>query len=69
MHLGPSAHRLIALEIYHEIDGKLSNRKEPTPESGSQSESGSGSEPETESTAESETELPTERHSRRGSAA
>lgn len=29
MHLGPSAHRLMATEIYHGIDGELVNRKEP----------------------------------------
>lgn len=31
MHLGPSAHRLMATEIYHGIDGVLLNPKEPEP--------------------------------------
>jgi len=42
MHLGPSAHRLMATEIYHGIDGELVNRKEPEPEPDTTAPAGSG---------------------------
>lgn len=72
MHLGPSAHRLMATEIYHGIDGKLLNHTEAAgvPEG---SASGPDSESTGESTSASESESVSgssaQRHSRRGSAA
>lgn len=85
MHLGPSAHRLMAMEIYHGIDGKLLNHTEAVgmpegsesgsgPGPGSESpEPGSESESPSESTSASESESvsepPAKRHTRRGSAA
>ncbi|KAJ5662768.1 hypothetical protein N7462_011694 [Penicillium macrosclerotiorum] len=55
MHLGPSAHRLMATEIYHGIDGVLLNSKAPVPDEGSQSQA--------------QSEAPHERHNRRSFAA
>lgn len=70
MHLGPSAHRLMATEIYHGIDGVLLNPKDSdSTESGSGIGSGSGS----TSTTNSDEVAPkidaSKRHNRRGFAA
>lgn len=69
MHLGPSAHRLMATEIYHGIDGKLLNPTEAADMA--ELESLSDSRPQSEPASESESVAgpPTQRHSRRGSAA
>jgi hypothetical protein len=68
MHLGPSAHRLMATEIYHGIDGILLNPKDS--ETSGSTGSGSGS---TGSTNSDEVapkpDAESKRHNRRGFAA
>jgi hypothetical protein len=60
MHLGPSAHRLMATEIYHGIDGVLLNPKEPVARPTSKTNSDE---------LAPKTDAEPKRHSRRGFAA
>jgi hypothetical protein len=69
MHLGPSAHRLMATEIYHGIDGVLLNPKD-SDSTGSGFGSGSTSSTSTNSDELApKTDAAAKRHNRRGFAA
>lgn len=69
MHLGPSAHRLMATEIYHGIDGVLLNPKDSdSTRSGSGSRSGSTSSTNSDQVAP-KIDVGSQRHNRRGFAA
>lgn len=65
MHLGPSAHRLMATEIYRGIDGVLLNHKEEEPEPSVHTGSGSRSSSANSDELASKTDAEPERHNRR----
>lgn len=71
MHLGPSAHRLMATEIYHGIDGVLLNPKdsETSASTTGSTKSGSGSTSNTKSDESAPKTGASKRHNRRGFAA
>lgn len=70
MHLGPSAHRLMATEIYRGIDGVLLNPKEEEPEpSVRRLHTGSGSSSVNSDELVSNTDAEPMRHNRRPFAA
>jgi hypothetical protein len=72
MHLGPSAHRLMATEIYHGIDGVLLNPKDSETSGSTGSGSGSGSGSTSNANADEVAPKPdaeSKRHNRRGFAA